>query len=135
MSWNTQQIRDTLEGDFGCKTLAIGNTAWSIITVGLALYTGGVGAGLITALKSQYALGPNGLKAAEVLAGCFEDNNPIEVFKEVLPLIGTILELAGITPLLWKVICDKQYIATHYKDKNFDEQAFDDLVEACYPER
>ena len=131
--WNTQELKDELESSFACGALDVASAAWKVIGVVLALYSGGLGAGVLAALSTQIpALGPNGFTAVQALAGCFRDHHPLLVLKKLSPIVGVILELSGITPMVWKVTCGNYYIATRYKDKHFDVDDIDGLLEECY---
>ena len=133
--WNTQQLRDKLEQSSACGVLDVldaGNKVFDIVNVVLALYSGGLGAGVLTALKSQLSLGPDGVKAAQVLAGCFEDHHPIDVLRELSPMVGKILDITGMTAVVKRVTCGNHYLATNFRDKNFDVDDIDGLLEECY---
>ena len=133
--WNTQQLKDKLEEDSACRALDIldaANKVFDIVNVVLALYSGGWGTGILTALKTQLSLGPDGIKVAQVLEGCLGDQHPIDVLKELAPMVGVILDITGMTSVVKEITCGNYYLATRFKDKNFDADDIDGLLQACY---
>ena len=130
--WNTQQLRDKLAENSACRALEATSRVFEIVGVVLALYSGGLGAGILAVLKSQLSLGPDGITAVEVLAGCFEDHHPVDVLKELSPLVGRILDITGMTAVVKKVTCGNYYVATNFRDKNFDADDIDGLLQTCY---
>ena len=135
--WNSQEIKSLLE-EYKCETIqavSIGHSVWGAISLILALYSGGLFAGLFAALSIHSQVESTLLTAGAYVEGCFGDQHPIELLQAMNPVIGAFLDKIGLTNLVKNVTCGNHYLGTRFKDKHFGYDDIDGLLEACYSQR
>ena len=141
VKWNSQKLQTGLSA-YKCdalQALSIGSVAWDVVGVILALYSGGLSAGALAALKSQLSFKgqfvSNAVNITSAIEGCFDEYHPIEVLKGLSPVIGGFLEVIGLTSMVKDVTCGNYYLGTHFKDKAFGYDDIDGLLQTCYAKR
>ena len=136
VKWNTQKLKTELDS-FSCRALnalSLWKRAWDVATVVLALYSGGLTAGVLAAVRPSF--GPfvenTVINVISLLDDCFEVESPIEILGELNPILGFYLEAIGLTFLFEKATCGLQYLINlEEKGKVFTIADIDSLPEYC----
>ena len=129
--WNSKQIHDRASEVFKCEMLDIGSVAWSGVSVILALYSGGLSQAALAALKA--GLTPGLFQAGAALVDCLDTQDPVEFLKQMSPFIGHFLDIVGMDELVDHVTCGNRYLGTQFRDRNFEFEDIDGLLQACDP--